>query len=196
MGNRTKLIKGSWHICAAAGDEWLITYAMPPNLRAVKLFAVGHAVELYLKAVNLKMDGKTRLGHEINDLWSDCKNRDPAFMPSYEIRQSVLHAPLFAGKDLSGLLSAPDFEHYYRNSWLYLTAKLLPDLKYGGLEMQRHTGPFGIAYLYPEFHWIEFFRGLRRYLHYPAPNYHDPIAMHLRNGDLPVSASDYLQRLY
>ena len=116
--------------------------------------------------------------------------------PTYEIRQSVLDAPLFSGKSEFEFLSAADREAYFKDSWLYVAAKLLPDLKYSGLEMQRHTGPFGIAYMYPDPHWIDFFRGLRGYLQYPAINHRDPIAQHLRSGELPAAACNYLGGLY
>jgi len=190
------MISGTWHICAQAGDEWLITYALSPNLGAVTLFAVGHAVELYLKAVNLKCDGKTRLSHEIKDLWDDCKRRDAAFMPSYEIRQSALDAPLFSGRNEFEFLNAADCESFFSNMGLYLVAKLLPDLKYAGLEMQRHSGPFARGSVYPDPYWIKFFSGLRAYLQYPAPEYRDPIAQHLRSGDVPARAREYLRGLY
>src|SRR6185437_11159367 len=103
---------------------------------------------------------------------------------------------LFSGTNECDFLDAADRESYFSNSGLYLVAKLLPDLKYSGLEMQRHSGPFGLAYMYPDPYWIKFFCGLRTYLQYPAPNHRDPIAQHLRMGELPVRAREYLQGLY
>ena len=63
-------------------------------LNAGKLFSVGHALELYLKAVNTKM-----FGHNVTQIWHDCKLNDAAFLPRFELRETVLSHDLFNPKD-------------------------------------------------------------------------------------------------
>jgi len=89
-----------WRSFLWTADEFFIAYSLPPlNLLSVKLFLIGHTVEMYLKAANTKITGDIdraiRFGHKIKEIWADCKGRDPNFMPSYEIRDSVCNEDLF-----------------------------------------------------------------------------------------------------
>jgi hypothetical protein len=81
-----------WDCFLDVADQWFVAYSVPPYDTAVKLFMIGHAVELYLKAANTKItdDIKRAIGfkHRVKQIWSDCKSHDPTFMPNYEIRES------------------------------------------------------------------------------------------------------------
>jgi hypothetical protein len=190
----------AWLLSVGAGDEWLITYAIPPLLRSVKSFAAGHAVELYLKAAVEKLTGNVEhaanFGHRIDKLWAECKRRDSQFMPQYEIRDSVLHADLFSGCDLTKEFNPTDLESYFQHLELYTVAKLLPDLKYDGLPMRRHSGPYARAWIYPNPYWTRFFREFRKFLKFPEAGHRDTIAEHIRDGSLPPAAVAFLRGLY
>ena len=82
-----------WNSFLIAADEWFITYSLPPIIMGVKFFAIGHTVELYLKAANTKITGDIeraiRFRHQIKAIWDDCKAKDSDFMPKYEIRNEI-----------------------------------------------------------------------------------------------------------
>src|SRR3712207_497878 len=103
-----------WHDFLDPADDWFVTYAMAPLAMAVSLFAVGHTVELYLKATYAKQTGDMnqamKFGHRLKDLWDCLKARDPAFMPSYEIRDLVYSSD-FANRHGKDLAHA-DWMHY------------------------------------------------------------------------------------
>ena len=81
-----------WKSFVNLGDQWLISYAVPPmHSVPVKIFTIGHALELYLKAVIAKQTGSVDkavgFGHDIKKMWDKCKRIDPQFMHGYEIRE-------------------------------------------------------------------------------------------------------------
>ena len=43
-----------WIMFLYIADEFLISYSTPPYLVSVKLFEIGHVIELYLKAAYAK----------------------------------------------------------------------------------------------------------------------------------------------
>jgi len=188
-----------WHSFIWAADEWFISYSLPPNLVHVKLFTIGHTVELYLKSANANITGNIdraiKFGHKIEDIWDDCKNHDRKFMPNFEIRNSVFNIDLFTGQ-LEKKLSRDDLRNYSDNQEFYIIAKLLPDLKYIGTRLQSLKGPHSLTSVYPNPYWINFFRELRTYLDHPHKDRRDIIKHHIDKGDLPVQSIDYLKGLY
>ena len=187
-----------WHSFLEAADEWFITYSLPPPLTCVKLFAIGHTVELYLKAVNTKVTGDIerviKLGHGIKSIWDDCKEQDPNFMPSFEIRDSVFNANLF--KDGGRSLDRADYEHFLEDQELYIVAKILPDLKYLGAPLKKIEGAFSIGFVHPNPYWINFFKELRGYIGHPDKSRLDLISYHIEKRDLPQESIRYLSGLY
>ena len=110
-----------WHSFLEAADEWFITYSLPPPLTCVKLFAVGHTVELYLKAANTKftkdINSAINFGHNIKSIWNDCK-RDSKFMPSFEIRDSVFNRDFLLVKEVKSL-DKDDRLHFFDNPMFF-----------------------------------------------------------------------------
>jgi len=52
---RTRSFKmPEWIMFLYIADEFLISYSTPPYLVSVKLFEIGHVIELYLKAAYAK----------------------------------------------------------------------------------------------------------------------------------------------
>ena len=158
-----------WHAFLWPADEWLVAYAISPSdLASVKLFSIGHALELYLKAAYAKGTGNVKdaigFGHNIFQLWKACKDLDPNFLPGRELRQAVLDAMPLSEKYMSGPKHGADYEHYMKNQELYLAAKHLKDAKYAGLPAPKGKGLGTFAYIHPNPYWVDFFREFRTYL--------------------------------
>ena len=168
-------------------------------LYGVKLFSIGHALELYLKGTYGKMTediGKAvRFSHKIKKIWDDCKSRDSAFLPDYELRDSILAENLFSGHVLERL-SDDDREHFSRHRELYSVAKMLPDLKYLHAPLKTVVDFHCLVGIWPNPYWVELFKNLRNYLDYPGQGDFDTIMYHIKEGFLPNGSSSYLRRLY
>lgn len=127
-----------WNSFLRTADEWIINYSLPfPQLVSVQLFSIGHAFELYLKAANSRLSGSIaaamKFSHRIDDMWNDCKTRDPDFLPGFELRPSVLKCSDLLGENGDrGELSADDLRHFVKYQPIYIIAKHLADLKYLG----------------------------------------------------------------
>jgi hypothetical protein len=139
-----------WHSFLWAADEWFIIYSLPPMLMKVKFFAIGHTVELYLKAANTKITGDIeramKFGHNLKAIWDDCKAKDSAFMPQYKIRNDIYNRDLLLSP-FEGL-NAEDTIHLGNNYELYIIAKHLPDLKYLGAPLKTVKGDSGLYLIY------------------------------------------------
>jgi hypothetical protein len=123
-----------WDSFLWSADEWLVSYSVPPlSLPSVKMFSVGHALEIYLKAANTKMTqdiGRAiGFGHDIKSLWDDCKRTDAAFMTSYEIDDAIFSAYLFNQPKLQKDLTREQWLRFLHNQELYVVAHFLPELK-------------------------------------------------------------------
>ena len=189
-------LRDDWRSFQSWGDQWLINYSLPLIWIAdVKLFSVGHALELYLKAVRTKLTGdidkSIGFGHRIKGLWQDCKTYDPQFLPMYELRNSVLDTNILEG-GLDKKLSQDDFFHFLRFQELYMAARHLADLKYLGTKLKTANRVcYGTAFPNPM--WSQLFSELRRYL--GPPSGLDLIEFVIDSGDLPTSASAFLKPL-
>lgn len=179
-------------------DEWFITYALPPPLPSVKLFAIGHTIELYLKAANTKItkdiDRSVGFGHDLKKIWDDCKQRDPQFMPSREIRESVYKAEILTRTHPN--LVGDDLKHWFDNQELYIIVKHLADCKYFGAPLKTIKRAFAYGFIHPNDYWIHFIKEMRSYLGHPARNKLDIIRNHIDRGELPSQTTQYLKQLY
>jgi hypothetical protein len=187
-----------WHSFLWAADEWFITYSLPPVLIHVKFFAIGHTVELYLKAANTKITGDIdraiRFGHQVKAIWDDCKAKDSAFMEEYEIRDDIYDRDLLT-RPYEGL-NEENRIHLGNNYELYIIAKYLPDLKYLGAPPKTMKGQAGLALIYPNTYWIGFLKDMRRYLGHPEEGRMDIISFHIDNSTMPPETVHFLKMLY
>ncbi|MDP2719759.1 MAG: hypothetical protein Q8P44_08030 [Dehalococcoidia bacterium] len=188
-----------WDSFLWTADEWFITYSLPPgNLSGVKLFAIGHTVELYLKAANTMLtndiDRAINFGHNLKAIWDDCK-KDSKFMPSFVFRDSVFNR-YFLSESEAKCLDKADLLHYLENQEFYIVAKYLSDLKYLGAPLKSVKGAFSFGYVHQHPYWIKFLRELRDYIGHPNETRQDIIAHHLQEGDLPKQSTQYLKELY
>ena len=189
-----------WDSFLPAADEWIINYSLicPEGLISVKLFSIGHALELYLKAANTKIDGDINKAinfrHDLPGLLYDCKKKDPAFLPGYELRQSVLDQDLLQGEVYSNL-DKDDRKHFLENQELYVVTKYLADLKYYGAPLKKVKGASFLAMTPLNLQWAELFKELRAYLGHPQKDKLDIIQHHIEEGKLPPTSIEFLRRI-
>jgi len=165
---------------------------------AVKLFSIGHAFELYLKAANAKLSGDVdaavKFGHDIPKLWADCKSRDRSFLPQFELRPSVLARDLLDVKSYERLAPG-DFKHFLENQEIYVVAKYLADLKYFGAPMKQVKSAYAIGFVTLHPRWAELFRALRKYLGHPTGSKTDILRHYAESSGLPPSSAAFLQTI-
>jgi len=188
-----------WDCFLWAADEWIVNYSLPYQpMVAVKLFSIGHAFELYVKAANAKqtgdVDGAVKFGHNIPKLWADCKRRDGAFLPQFELRPSVLARDLLDVNSYEQL-TADDLRHFLENQEIYVIAKYLADLKYFGAPMKQVKGAYAIGMITLHPKWAELFRALRKYLGHPMGSKTDILRHYAERGGLPPSSTAFLQAI-
>ena len=86
----------NWYDFLDTADQFFISYSISPSLIPVKLFEIGHTVELYLKATSTKLTGDIdraiKFGHNIKAIWDECKKLDGSFLPNYEIRDTIFNS--------------------------------------------------------------------------------------------------------
>ena len=120
----------NWEGFLFAADQFLVSYSCPPDLTPVKLFEIGHTVELYLKTANTKLTGDIiraiNFSHRLKDIFDDCKSLDPNFMPNYEIKTSIYDSDFI--KNNGTKLPPIDQPHYFDNQELYVITKHLMDI--------------------------------------------------------------------
>lgn len=191
--------RGDWTDFLPAADQWFITYALPPLLFAVKPFAIGHVVELYLKAAYTKhithdINQTIRQGHNLKRIWDECKANDANFMPHYELREHIFQSNFLitSGRDLD----RDDYQHFIIHFDLYLIMKHLTDLKYLGTPWRSVGRSYSIRAVHPDFYWTDFLKELRTYLNYPQPSNLDWIREMINRNELPPYTVLYLGRLY
>jgi hypothetical protein len=88
----------NWDDFCDTADQFFISYSISfeEPLLPVKLFEIGHTIELYLKAAYIKKTGDIekaiKFNHRIKQIWYDCKVLDSTFMPNYEIKDSIFNS--------------------------------------------------------------------------------------------------------
>jgi hypothetical protein len=188
-----------WDDFLWSADEWIVNYSLPVmRLTSVKLFSIGHAFELYLKACNSKITGDIeraiKFGHELPRIWKDCKERDRTFLPDYELRDTVLARNLLDHKDYSKL-SKDDAIHFLHNQELYVVVKYLADLKYLGAPLKRIKGAYALALFFPNPLWADLFKALRAYLGHPEAGKLDMLQEHISDSQLPQFSVQFLRQI-
>ena len=194
-----------WPDYAHEGDKWILTYALVsgmPSAQTAALFIIGQAVELFLKSAHIKLyNDEARAikhGHCLQNIWRECRERDPAFMGAFDIRETTLAKDLFNPATIESL-SEEERENYDSNRSLYHILQALMNLKYFGLPWrpERPAGPYYVVTEHRDGYWIGFFRSLRTYLGYPTAGRADIIMIELRRGlsSIPEEAARFLGEL-
>jgi hypothetical protein len=185
-----------WDSFIHTADEWIINYSMPMmSLVGVKLFSVGHAFELCLKAANTKITGDIdraiKFGHDIPAIWHDNEKRDSHFLPQHELRKTILKRDLLSPTDYQKL-SKKDFREFITHQEIYVAAKYLADLKYLGAPLKKVKGAYGISMMFPNPIWSDLFRDLRTYLGIPGKGKTSFIQLTIDHEDLPAPTKGFL----
>lgn len=164
-----------------SGDAFLISYAVLPPIPEVTLFLVGHAVELYLKAVLTKqtrnIDETIKFGHSVGDLLMECQKNEASFMPEINCKKLKTEE-----------------EYRSRHHELYTIIENLADLKY--IDTTKKKGGFPFAFVFPNSYWIDFFRKIRIYLGWPIKGRRDYLRYHMDSFGLPDHAKNFLEDIY
>ncbi|MDD5116434.1 MAG: hypothetical protein PHW98_05155 [Candidatus Omnitrophica bacterium] len=178
----SKSIKSSkpdedWCRFLYTADEFLVAYTVIPPRLMISLFLVGHAAELYLKAVFTKQTGNidkaVRYGHRIKELFIKCKENDKSFLPDLDYKRLENDVEYRKEKHLE----------------LYYVGKYLADLKYLGVSFSemRDLQRYG-----PNYEWANFFRRIRLYLKYPPKGHKDFLKDNLNDLGLSDQHKNYL----
>jgi len=160
----------AWQSFAMLGDEFIVAYAsMSAITPAATLFVVGHAVELYLKALLLKDDPScnvTKYSHKVDRMLAALvRNGHPNIamydLPNIDVNK-WMHRPIPIGET-----SDPEYDSYVRNQELYWVAKYLPDLKYLGTMHKTMPNQFAVPCWPCNPYWAQFFAAVRLELGWP-----------------------------
>jgi len=159
-----------WQAFMQLGDDFLVAYAQVSPRLVVRTFLIGHATELYLKAVLLKrglsLPEVKSHRHDLKSLLSRCREADPKLPVEFEFRDTVL-ATLrdTRGARMNDRLSPDDAKHFSEYLDLYYAAYAQGDLKYLGTMVER-----GLDVLYVSYPssgvklMLDIFDPIRRYL--------------------------------
>ena len=184
-----------WQRFAELGDQFLIGYSkLDGGTPAVTLFNVGHAVELYLKALLLKDDpqcdvGK-KYGHQVDKMILDLAPSHQSALSAYLLRSSVYQK--FMHQLVPAIETAdPDYEHYVLNQEMYWVARYLADLKYLGSKHKKMPDTYAVFCVPCNPYWLNFFLAMRTELGWPILGmWSDPIRNFLgRNHTNSVSTN-------
>lgn len=207
-----------WKDYAEDADEFFVAYAVTcPYFLHNHFFLIGHAVELYLKAIYIKQtndeNAAMKYRHDVKGLFESCQNNVPPFLPkfkfidNYEIFQ-------FKGtyKELQELGAKGHRTPSENEKWLhfmtygefYLIAENLNNLKYFSCQW-KHYDPFwrnhlkAVASIKPNNFWAEFVKQARTYLGYSGED-NDVIKLCLEKfgciDDLPSVSREYLSQVF
>jgi hypothetical protein len=179
-------------------DEFLISYACSPWTPAASLFLVGHAAELYLKAVLVKskptVDAASH-GHKIEKLLDTVQSLHPGLLREYTLRKSAAHRWMHSWQIAP---SAPDsdYDHFRQHMELYWVSRYLADTKYFGASYLQIDKGFALILQPLNPYWQQFFFEIRRHLGVPNPETQpDKIAQAIADTGFPPYAKVYLSRL-
>ncbi len=145
-------------------DQWLVHYASTTsNTPIPTLFAVGHALELYLKAALLKCDKEFNVrkrGHDILPMISILKN-DYNVLKSLDVNDHIMDHYLNGSIELFESDSS-DAENYRNNIEFYWVARLLKDIKYLGTYCESIKNGYFLVVKARNPYWIPIIRELRQ----------------------------------
>lgn len=191
----------SWQGIYEPADEWLITCAITPFVLSSHNFALGHTIELYMKAAYVKLYNITHLKddpnnllhtHYIRKLLKKCKEKDNSFLPNYELRDNLFNKPYFGSyneyKHLVNLgkipkLSDEEHMHFLMNQEFYFIDGFITNLKYGDMPIGKFPSGYAESWGFPSTYWIAFFKEIRGYFSKDLKDshYEDLVAVYLRD---------------
>lgn len=192
----------TWQEFCEVGDQWLVSYLFSTSLApAPTLFAVGHCLEAYCKAVILKDDPtvniyQKRYGHNIEDMIIEIKGKTGLlkaveFLPSVESKFMTGGPIPFSDT----LMSDSAYVHYVANQELYWVSKFQKDLKYIGTSGERMPSQFSFVVMERNPYWIPILNEMRSFLRRGEPNETLHISSIAMRGALPAETKSYLEAI-
>ena len=180
------------------GDEFLLVYSqIETNTGAATLFTIGHAAELYLKAVALKLDptkAAKSYKHGLAGLLDLMHSN--GLLTSYTVKESIRDSIMHKWPHPIEVMSNPNFSEYTANQELYWIAYYLADLKYLGSEHMRAPEQYGLMVMTRNPYWLPFFKELRQFLAWPSDgSFFDSITSNARRISMSSEAKAYLALL-
>lgn len=182
------------------GDQFLIAYACSTWAGpAARLFTIGHAAELYLKAALLKLQPAadvTKFGHKIEDLLEKLQALSPSLLTGYNLRKSAADKWLLnpVGPEAFGI--DPDYDHYVYNIELYWVSRYLGDTKYLLASHKAIKRSFAVTSAGLNDYWQPFFREIRNFLGLPDPSQgNDRLANAANSENFPPQVREYLRKI-
>jgi hypothetical protein len=203
-----------WVGFVEAADDFFISYAVAcPYLLRTHSFLVGHAIELYLKAVRImqinSVEDACKDGHDVKTLFESCQEADPRFMHWFKLQGTFEDLASLDDQAQIRELNADEsikLNHFRRYCEFYLIAENLQNLKYLGAPW-RHRNPYwrvppdSWSSCVPDDFWIKFVKEIRTYLGYAGSGQLDLIKRCLEDDsvrveDLPHESRIYLSKIY
>ena len=188
----------TWQNLACLGDQFLLMYSQcRTNTPAATLFNVGHAAELYLKAMAIRDNpskSATSYKHGVSELLDVAHSN--GLLLDYSVSTTIRDKIMRTWPHPIEAMNDPDFQAYVANQELYWVAYYLADIKYLSSEHIRAPDTFGIMVMARNPYWVSFFLQLRRYLNWPAAGgFFDSIKLNRESNCLDPSADAYMQSL-
>jgi len=187
---------------AALADQFLVAYACTSSVEPshAALFNIGHAAELYLKAVLcLHEPGAdlTSVGHNVASLLRRVQTHEPTLLAQYILRQQAIDRYVTNVDLPSTARGDPDYDHYNHNRELYRISTYLADTKYlFASHSKKLSGKsFVVMVMSLNEYWQPFFKELRSYLLSKGVQLSPHLRKALENPRLPPAAHTYIQGL-
>ena len=155
---------------AQLADRFLVAYACTSSVEAsvAALFNVGHAAELYLKAVMCAIDPSCDVlgyNHELGKLLNDVQAKDARLLRGYLLRQRAADRYLLNVDLPANAKHDPDYDHFNEHRELYWVSRYLADTKYlFAAHKKLHGKSFSIMIVGLNEYWQPFFKELRDFL--------------------------------
>jgi hypothetical protein len=188
-----------WTDYADAGDQWLAAYAaIPFEATWPVLFSVGHALELYLKAIKAKVEGiEPDHAHNVEQLWTDAV-KVGALPPHLHFRPS--HFKAFRdGKRVRDILKnggiTAEVWEFQERIELFPVLAAIRDLKYLPLQSDQLTTTVGLVVIRPNLYWAGVFRAMRLWLHWPDRPANDLLRRLVASGEIREHGAAFVRAM-
>ena len=171
-----------WINFCMLGDQFIGSYLrLDSRTTPATLFNIGHALELYLKAVLLK-GGTTkrdlfRRSHDIAAMLEEVRKAH-GLLKEFQLNPLVYDRyvggrliPMNEVIDENGTINEPLYIDYVQKQELYWIGKYLQDLKYLGTFHKNLPDTFSILCMPCNPFWGVMFKELRKFLDWPTSNF-------------------------
>ena len=190
-------VSHEWSPLVNAADEWLVSFSLPfMRLHGVRVFALGRALELYLKAAHARMAGSLEsgagFGPDLPAIWFGCRDLDPSFLSAYDLRREVLSHDLLTPSDVAQL-GKDDLVHFLQNQELYLLLRYHAEHVASGVLRTDPGASFPTGGFIPGPAWSALFGALRGVLGHPTAGEADVLAENLAQSKLPAFSVTFLR---